>query len=357
MKKKIRVVFIIPTLMAGGAERVMSYIPQHLNKNEFDVSLVVIGSEDDAAYKVESINVIYMNKKKIRESFFPIIAYLNNEKPHIVISAIGHLNLMMTAISLFFRNTKFVGRETMVRSASLIKSKKKLLESFYSNFQKKYLDAIICQSLDMKNDLLINYNYPEKKLVIINNPITKKFDLKITNKPHEPLRLISVGRLEKHKGYVRIINALSQLDFPFEYTIIGSGSYYSEINKKIIELGLCDKIKFIEFTDKVQDYMKSHDIYLHGSYLEGFPNTILESCAVGTPVVAFDAPGGINELISPGINGYIATNEEEFINFIIEIKNSVDMPPEQIRSSVMNKFSPDKILGDYENFIKETVNK
>jgi len=352
-KEKIKVTFAIPTLSAGGAERVMSYVAQNLDRNKFEASLLVMGKQKDAAYTVEGIEVIFLEKEKVRNAFFGTTNYLRRQKPDLVISAIVHLNTMMAVISILFPNMKFVGRETFVRSASLVKRKRFSFNT--SKIQKYLLDAMICQSQDMKIDMIENFNIPEEKLTTIHNPVNEKFKLKEAKNSDGITKFITVGRLSKHKGHIRVLNSLSNFGKPFTYTIIGKGTYLDEIKAKAKELAIDDKVQFIEFTNEVPHYLQTCDIFLHGSFVEGFPNSMLESCAVGTPVVAFDAPGGINEIIEPGINGFIASNEDEFLQCIHKVINENYFSPEKVRKSVVDKYSADKILNDYERFIKEIV--
>ena len=77
------------------------------------------------------------------------------------------------------------------------------------------------------------------------------------------------------------------------------------------KLDLSSKITHVPFTDKVPEYLKESDIFLQGSFVEGFPNALLESCAVGTPVIAFNALGGIDEIIQDGVNGFMVDNIDD----------------------------------------------
>ena len=104
---KIKVYFVIPTLFAGGAERVMSFVSQNLDKNKFDSTLVVIGFEKDKKYDVEGIKVCYLNKYRVMSATLPLIKIIRKEKPQVVMSAISHLNITMGLISMLFQKIKF----------------------------------------------------------------------------------------------------------------------------------------------------------------------------------------------------------------------------------------------------------
>ena len=211
--------FILPSLSAGGAERVMSFIAQELNKDIFKTTLLVIGFEKDSVYNTGKMNTIFLNKKRVLHGTIGLFNYFRKAKPDIVLSSIVHLNTLTAFLSVFFTKTKFIAREANVLS-ELIKYNhytKVYFPKFLTVFAYKLIDCIICQSKDMKADLAKSYNIPERKLVLINNPITSdlKPKLKSRNSTHS-LSIITVGRLSKEKGYERIIEVLSKLNFQFK---------------------------------------------------------------------------------------------------------------------------------------------
>ncbi len=352
---KYHISFIIPSLAAGGAERIMSFVAQGIDRDRFSATLVVVGHKNDAVYKVRGINTIFLNKTRVRSAIPHLFKYLLTHKSHLVFSAMGHVNTIMAVFSLFFPKTKFLGRETMIRSTSFVYKPPKKGFLHLDKPQKIFLDAIVCQSLDMKKDLMEYYDFPEEKLIVINNPITTQFTLKEGHQRKKVLKLITIGRLIKIKGQIRIIKLLGKLEIPFSYTLIGTGQELQEILNTAKELGISDRLEHIPFTENVQHYLQMSDIFLQGSYSEGFPNALLESCAVGTPVIAFYAPGGTQEIIVPGTNGYIAHSEEEYLDYIRKIYNEERMDPEEIRRSVMERFSPSIILTKYEQLFLKLI--
>ncbi|MBJ7882708.1 glycosyltransferase [Gelidibacter salicanalis] len=364
MKSKIKVFFIIPNLCAGGAERVMSFVSQNLDPDRFDVTLIVIGFKKDNKYNIAKIPVLYLNKERVLHSFMALIKILREQKPKVVISAISHLNIFMGYISLLFPNIKFVGRHTIV---SIVDKKfkaenKKPIKKRISKklrrplgFGYKFLDIILCQSTDMYNQMKFKSKVPEHKLKIINNPITDNFILKTdATKQDELVKFITVARISKNKGHKRILNVLSKLDYPFQYTIIGDGIEKDNVLKLIRKLGLENSVVYIPFTHEVPKHLAESDIYLMGSYSEGLPNSLIESCSVGTPALAFRAPGGLNEIIEDGVNGYLVDNESEYLE---KLQQSHHWDKEQIRESVYRKFNKERIVGQYEELIVELSTK
>lgn len=351
---KIKITFTIPSLRAGGAERVMSFVAQNINPEIFDVTLLVIGFEKDSQYDVQGINVIFLNESRVLKSIPQLFRFLRKSKQDIVISAIGHLNTTMGILSIFSNKTKFIAREVNVNSVLMNHSEKKPLIGFniISSLSKRLIDKVICQSNDMAEDVITNFKVDQNKIVIINNPISKKFKVKKddTQDPSGLLKLITVGRLAKQKGHLRILEALRKLNIPFHYTFIGDGPEKDIILDTIVKYELEKHVTHIPYTDKVEEHLAVNDIFLQGSYVEGFPNALIESCAVGTPVIAFKAPGGIDEIIKNGVNGYIADSIEDYVTKIELLSKSLkNLKPSKVSNSVLSKYSSDKILSQYEN--------
>lgn len=348
---KINITFVLPNLLPGGAERVMSYIAQNIDSSKFNSTLLVIGYSKDASYNVKNINVIFFEKPRVSRSLFSLFRYLRKFKPDILVSAVGHLNTVTAFFSLLFPKTIFVAREVNVLSelAKYENNGKTSALEFLANKRFNFFNKVICQSKDMLDDFHANYNIKKDKLVVINNPITDNFKVKTRNTINNPINFITVARFDLEKGHHRILEALSQVSFDFHYTLIGKGVLKKEIFSLIDMLDLNSKITNIPFTKEVEKYLVESDLYLQGSYTEGFPNAIIESCMVGTPVLAFDAPGGINEIIYPNINGKIVSNVNEFVQELEKISANYNFNPKDVSASVSTRYSSKTILTKYED--------
>ena len=352
MKKKIKIVFVLPDLTSGGAERVMSYVAKNISKDYFDVTLWAAGYKKNTQYNVEGLEVIYFNKPRVLKAIPNFFSSLRKTKPDIVIGSISHVNIVMGFLSLFFPKTKFIGREANVLSIknTFGRKKKSLLSRLpLTKISYRLLDIILCQSKDMFNDMKLNYNIPPNKMWIINNPITDDFNLKTTDEQKsDVLKFVTVARLKKQKGHERIVQAISKLNFPYQYTIVGDGPEKENVFNLIDKLGIRDNIVHIPYTKEVSKYLSESDFFLQGSYVEGFPNCLIESCSVGTPVLAYRAPGGLDEIIEEGVNGLIADNDEDFFQNIIKSKSNYKWDAKEISDSVTKKFNKEKILKKYE---------
>ncbi|CDF79996.1 glycosyltransferase (GT4) [Formosa agariphila KMM 3901] len=331
----------------------MSFVSRNINKEKFNTTLLIAGSSIDTAYDISGVKVIYLNKTRLLTALPSIMQHIRKLKPQVVISSISHTNLAMSMISPLFKKTKFIGREATILSENNKEANSRRWSPIHLVSNKfKNLDVLLCQSKDMAEDMILNYQVPKEKISIINNPISNLPPIKTISKTTKTKKFITVGRLSEVKGHLRLLEILAQLNYPFKYTIIGEGEYKNLIFEKAKELSILDNIEYIPFTNEVNAYLSKNDMFLQGSFVEGFPNALLESCVVGTPVIAFNVPGGTREIVENNVNGFLVENEIEFLQ---KLSDNRIWNPKEIRESVYKKFNEGKIIKQYEDLITKTA--
>jgi len=340
MKKKI--LFIVPSMRGGGSERVISIILKYLNRDKFDISLVLLKKEgkylDDLP---NDIKIIDLDVKKARYAIFDIIKVIKQQKPNIVFSTLGYLNILISIIRPFFsKNIKFIARESSIVSIQNKQEKyPKIFDFLFRNFYKNF-DLIISQSNYMKNDLVENYKISSEKIVTINNPIDFKNITKLAKEElKEEVDILVVGRVDKNKNFKDIIEILPTLK-ERTLTILGEGVLTKELKHLAEKLQVQDRVCFLGFQDNPYKYMKKANLLVLTSLYEGFPNVILEANALGTPVVAYSCKGGTREIVVDGQNG-----------FLVECRN-VEKLADKIRETIEFKWDKDRIVKNIDNKYK-----
>lgn len=346
------ILFILPDLNQGGAERVITTLCNELDRKKFCPKLVLFKKEGYYLNHLkDDVEIIELNVSRIRYSIFKIIPLIKKLKPEIVFTGWGEISAFLSPIISFFPKTKFITRETNVVSEHVKRKEILFFYRFYNNFHQ-----IIAQSDDMKNDLVDNFRISENKIVKINNPVD--FDLinrlKIENITigfdTSYKKIVAIGNLSPRKGFDLLLNVMNELKGEkIHLTILGDGAFKHELAQQKDELSLNN----VTFKGKVSNpfvYLKNADLFVLSSRYEGFPNVLLEAGACGTYSLANNCPGGINEIVQEGINAEIfpISDSKGFAKKIKEVLQE-NHSEEQIISSIHSRFSKEKIIQQYES--------
>lgn len=324
-----KILFVIPRMGGGGAERIVSYLVNEFGKlNNYDVNLLLFEEKGNTYIKHINPEVKITNlklKHRLRYNIINIVKEIIKAKPDICFIGLDALNIILAPfVPLFkFHGIKVIVRETNVLSKRYTPNiiNKIAYRLFYNNY-----DNIICQSKDMANDLINVWGINSKKINIINNPIDidliQNKSLDIIPKLDLPLTpyLVAIGRLSHQKGFDRLIDLIAGLNkkrrFPYKLYILGEGELRDCIEEKINNYGLSQQVILLGRIDNPFSIINRAKGLILSSHYEGFPNVLLEANALGIPVFSNMCPGGINEIIIEGDNGLSANfnDEEDFEN-------------------------------------------
>ena len=311
--QKTKLLIVIPSLECGGTEKFAMQVCEHINTDLFEVTLAVLNNAHPF-YTLTNpvIKLVDLKARRVRTSLFAIRRTIREERPAIIFSLSNHLNLYMAIYRRQFPpQIKLVARESSIPSFT---NKRSGYPYFYNYLMKKFyhrFDAIVCQSAYMQQDLVQHFGVPAAKTHIICNmagdAALKALSAAPENDRSRVRKFITVARLSGEKGIDRLIKSVALLPFSVQYHIIGEGPMRSALEKLIIELGLQEKVFLPGRKGRPFEGLEDADLFLLDSDYEGFPNVLLEAGVLGIPVVARDAPGGINEIIRNGENGFLVS--------------------------------------------------
>jgi len=161
-----------------------------------------------------------------------------------------------------------------------------------------------------------------------------------------------VGRLSEEKGIRVLLNAFRRSDL--RLIIIGDGPLQAEVESAVKER---NNIIYLGFQPKavIMDNLKrAKSLIVPSTWYEGFPLTILEALATGTPVIG-SRLGGIAEIVQDKFNGLLFEpgNEASLINSLNELKShDFSALSGNARRSYLEHYTPErnyKILMDIYN--------
>lgn len=219
-------------------------------------------------------------------------------------------------------------------------------------FIKLNIKRFIVQKMFQKSNKLIfvsnagyksyvsDYRIDESKVEIIYNGIGNDKLLAGSNVqklPHHPLNILYLGRLVKLKGVSSLIDAFSRVASEYDVilNIVGDGGERAKLEEQAKRLGIIDKVTFYGLQRDVISYLKQADIFVYPSRTEIFGISIVEAMAFGCICIANNV-GGIPEIISDGINGFLnnSNSEEELQR---KMESAISLCGEDMRRQEMMK--------------------
>jgi glycosyltransferase involved in cell wall biosynthesis len=133
--------------------------------------------------------------------------------------------------------------------------------------------------------------------------IRREFDLN-----EEDYVIVNVARFEPQKGHSFLLQALKdlipQVNQKVVVLLVGNGTEQEKIEAETKQLGLQDMVRFTGYRKDVPDLLAAADVSVMTSHYEGIPRALMESMAIGLPVVATDVPG-TRSLIRPNQTGFL----------------------------------------------------
>tara|TARA_Y100000389_G_scaffold205091_1_gene263013 strand:- start:6044 stop:7159 length:1116 start_codon:yes stop_codon:yes gene_type:complete len=323
--KKKKIVLLSSTLAGGGAEGVCVSIANSFANNGWRVDLIVLNLKNEAYLERVStkINIIVLNINHARNSGLFLLKYILKNKPKVLLVFNYELSVILIILKTFLRlNIKIISRNINVLSINLKELKKQsfwlkyivtpLIRYFYHK-----MDHIINQCSVMREDLLSVHPQLDQFSSIIYNPISSYISDYVSTHNLDKIKkenyLLCVGRLEKQKAFHYAIKGFAEIaqKHPnLRLKIVGEGSLEHELKQEAVRLRVSDRVDFEGFQKNIIKYY----LYAKGTILtslyEGYPNVLIESIALNTPVIAFDCPSGPSEIIQDGINGYLVNHKD-----------------------------------------------
>ena len=304
MKKKTLFV-LLPNLNLGGAEHIVITLLKNFDRSLFEITLVVLdaGSGCLKNQVPSDVQLVMLNRKRIRTALVKLVCLLRAEQPDILFSNLSHLNLGLAILRFTLpKKTSLIVRESNIVSKNVkLFPFSAMFRALYKLFY-RHIDMIICQSSEMAEDLLKNYSVKSQNIKIINNPVDTHAILE-KGEAFTPKRLashvfVACGRMHVQKGFHLLINALSELNRKdWVLWLIGDGDLKDELGALSVNLGIDDNIRFLGFQENPYPYFKVADAFILSSRFEGMPNVVLEALAMNTQVIATPAPGGVTALL------------------------------------------------------------
>lgn len=294
-----RILLIVPALHQGGFEKVC-VATARLLQPYYEVIIAVFDSVD-IAYDIKGIPVADLRLPSRPSKVGKVINVIKRGLKLRVLKKKEHIDISYSfGPTANFANIVSGGRESKwlgIRSY-MDMSNPKQIKLFC-----RCADKVICCSDTICREVQNQYHC--NKAVTLNNPFDLQ-EVKTLSKQskaelpwNEGRILISMGREDVVKGYWHLLKSFSLVHEKLPDTklmIIGQGEFQA-YRKLAHELGVDDAVYFTGLKKNPYPYLKKGSLYVLTSYYEGFPNALVESMAMGLPVIATDCMTGPREIL------------------------------------------------------------
>ena len=315
----MRVIFTIPSLSAGGAERVLTILANGWAAQGWDVGIISLNDNSCQSFYPLHRRIGWTRLGLLKEAATPLVGLWNNlerlqalratirqGKPQVVISFIDTMN-MLTLLATRGLKVPVVISE---RSDPL----KHEMGRFWQWLRRQVYPST--HYLVVQNQQVRAFFQPMlgDKVQLIPNPVLPPV-LETGETPFLPARplVMSAGRLAREKGYDLLIRAFAQVHdyYPdWHLLILGEGNQRAELEKLVAAFGLGGTVLLPGGVKNPYDYYRKADLFVLPSRYEGLPNALCEAMVCGLPVIAANCSAGVSEVVEDGVNGVLVSPED-----------------------------------------------
>ena len=322
-----KILFLIPTLGHGGAERVLVNLVNNMDHSKFDITLQTLF--DTGIYQSQlSKKVKYIPGLKtyfrgntqlmklfsahqlyrffVHDTYDMVVSYLEGSSARIIAGCPDSNTKKVSWIH--------IEQNTSQKAAESYRSISEM-NACYGAFDQVVAVSDIVRK-DFQNVVQTNtpirtiYNVVESHKIISGSK-EQVTDIEFSK---ECINLCSVAKLMKTKGYDRLVSVSKRLKedgLRFHIYIIGKGEEEENLKRMISQNGVEDCWTLIGFRENPYKYVAQCDLYICSSRREGFSTAVSEALIIGKPVVSTNCSGATELLGEHDEYGIVTDNTEE----------------------------------------------
>ena len=369
LDKQLNVLFVIPSLGHGGAQKVLVNLCGNLLQKhvlppgtgaavQFNITILTFADEQaiPCFYKPpEGVTLVTTNTYRKyrprlgRALILPLQLRLaiKNLKADVVVSFLDIANFPVILSAVLLPVRVIVSERQDTTHYSFAKVRKVLRSFLYPR-----ADCVVVQTNLIRDQMPLSANVK----VIPNACPQFKKAAKPAVATNGVYRAVAVGRLENQKNIEFLVRACSSIFSGCDNWILdiyGSGSLQAALEKQIEDANLANYVFLRGATTDIETVLSDSNLFLFPSLYEGFPNALAEAASAGLPAVAFDDVSGVPELINDGKNGVLLrrqnTSEIDFANVVVSLMKKHELRSEMGTESkkISDRYLPNSIHNEW----------
>lgn len=394
MKKKV--IFRSGSLRMGGLERVLIEVLQTIDREKFDIYLVIdddCGEEnifekdipkdikyfflkseemirETEKYKARKKNIMYKLMYNLMMEKENRIMYKNMQQ---ILKELGEIDVIVdfdAGASKYIEKLDIKKKIVWIHnSIPNLKKKGSKIKRFGKRLEK--YDRVIAICDEMKEEIENIYPNLNGKVSRIYNPFNFERIEKLMNDESEltteQIKMlnedycIAIARLDNvQKDFLTLVRAYKNVKdsgIQDKLYIIGDGPSKEEIINEIKKLNLEENIKLVGLSKNPYVWLKKSKLFVHSSKYEGLPTVLIEALICNKMIISSNCPTGPKEILKGESCGKLfkVGDTEELGNYLVEFLSSEENREKYEKNVVIRKeeFNKNKVIKEYEKLIEE----
>jgi len=360
----LRLLYCIPSLRGGGAERQLSYLSQALARTGVDVHVAYHLHSNGAVKPL--VDGVTFHVLAARGNHDPILLWqlikvIRRVKPHLIQTWIVQMDILGGLAALITR-TPFIMTERSVASA-------------YSGFWKKNLrewmgeraSLVVANSQGGKDYWLSKTRSELIKVVPNAVPVTEIKEIDAVRMENRALGenfevVLFAGRYSPEKNLKMLLDGLvlvlSERPNAIAF-LFGAGPLKSDLVEQVRHHHMESRIRIMDYSEQLWGWMKIAKVFVSVSLFEGSSNVVCEAAAAGCPLVLSDIPQH-RELFGPDAAFFVRPdNPEDIANGILDALRDFEKAACKARYAyrIVSDFTKEAVATQYLRFYNLLINQ
>lgn len=308
--EKKKILCLIDSLGAGGAQRQMVGLATFLKEKGYDIVVAIYHADKEELFYADNLlsaGVPYVFLKKAERNFtrpYYIAKYIRKVRPDVVISYLFTPCICASFARIFNRRFNLIVSE---RNTNLQTGRNEKIR--FNLF--RWANYVVPNAYAQEDYIRRTFPFLANKTVTIRNFVdTQRFYPNYHKRSGIP-EIVIVATIWPSKntlGFIDAVELLAKSNQAFHISWYGKDisniDYFNSCQKKIEEKGLSNYISLLEKTNKIAEKYREADYFCLPSFYEGTPNVICEAMASGLPIVCSDVCDNAR-YVTEGVNGFL----------------------------------------------------
>jgi len=317
INRSLPVALFSPSLIPGGAERVLVNLARGFIDRERQVDIVLSHATGEYIRQLpRDATVVDLGSRRVLSSLPGLVRYLRKRRPIGLIAFQDHCSVVaIWARALAGVPTQIIPTVHTTWSRVLCEqsSLKVRLLRYIARFTYPSASTVVAVSRGVADDLSDVLQIMPELIKVIYNPI---IDERISELASEPMShpwfgsdqvpvVIAAGRLSPEKDFATLLRAFATIrhQLPCRMIVMGDGPERCSLEKLARDLGIDGDVQFPGFVPNPYVYMKHAAVFVLSSLREGLPTALVEALSLNVPVVSTDCAHGPREILCNGLYG------------------------------------------------------